>query len=102
MLLIFFVFCVVLLSVFTFRVLCYDFHYDVRIKTMFGSSLPPVICKRAHVLFTLFAYSGVQNILCCIFVFFLRVVYPMLLVSLDCRFLIDPSVLSNIYFSCII
>ena len=25
-------------------------------KTMFGSSLPPVICKRDHVLFTLFAF----------------------------------------------
>ena len=25
-----------------------------RIKTMFGSSLPPVVCRRTHVLFTLF------------------------------------------------
>jgi hypothetical protein len=23
-------------------------NYDFRIKTMFGSSLPPVVCRRAH------------------------------------------------------
>jgi hypothetical protein len=27
--------------------------YDFRIKTMFGSSLPPIVCRRAHVLITL-------------------------------------------------
>ena len=32
-------------------------------KTMFGSSLPPVVCRRNHVLFTLFVHSGVQHIL---------------------------------------
>ena len=25
-------------------------------KTMFGSSLPPIVCRRAHVLFTLFVF----------------------------------------------
>jgi hypothetical protein len=30
----------------------YDVIYDFRIKTRFGSSLPPVVCRRAHVLFT--------------------------------------------------
>ena len=48
----------------------------------------------------LFPYSGVQHILCCIFVLFVFVlclVYPMLLVSLDCLFLITPSVFSNVY-----
>ena len=35
----------------------------------------------------LLAYSGVQHILCYVFVlFFLRVVYPMLSVSLDCPY----------------
>jgi hypothetical protein len=39
-------------------------------KTMIGSSLSPVVCRRAHVLFTLFvlclfAHSGVQHMLCC-------------------------------------
>ena len=48
-----------------------------------------------------FAYSGVQHILCCVFVLFVFVlcliVYPMLPVSLDCPFLIVPSVFSNVY-----
>ena len=42
----------------------------------------------------LLAHSGVQHILCCVF---LRLVYPMLPVSLDCPFLIAPSVFSNVY-----
>jgi len=36
------------------------------IKTMFGSSLPPLVCRRAYVLFMLFVlvmYSGVQLVL---------------------------------------
>jgi len=42
--------CVVLLCVFTFFVPCCDVHYDFRIKMMFGSSLPPDIFRRVHVL----------------------------------------------------
>jgi len=46
----------------------------------------------------LFAHSGVQHILCCVFVlFFFRLVYPMLPFSLDCPVLNSPSVFSNIY-----
>ena len=52
--------------VFTFRVSCCNVCYDFLIKTMFGSSLPPVVCRRVRVLFTLFVgifvvfcYSGV-------------------------------------------
>jgi len=48
----------------------------------------------------LFAYSDVHRILCCVFVLFvfiLCLVYPMLLVSLDCLFFIAPSVFSNVY-----
>jgi hypothetical protein len=47
----------------------------------------------------LLTYSGVQHILCCgfvLFVFTLCLVYPMLSVSLDCPFLIAPSVFSFI------
>jgi hypothetical protein len=35
-----------------------DVHFDFRIKTMFGSFLPQVVCRtrRAHVLFTLFVF----------------------------------------------
>jgi hypothetical protein len=48
--------CVVLLCVLTFLVPRCDVRYDFRIKTMFGSSLPPVVCRRAHVLITLFVF----------------------------------------------
>jgi hypothetical protein len=47
-----------------------------------------------------FAYSDVKHILCYVFVLFffvLRLVYPMLPDSLDCLFVIAPSVFSNIY-----
>jgi hypothetical protein len=33
---------------------------SLRIKTMFGSSLPPIVCRIAH--------SGSRQILCCVFV----------------------------------
>ena len=46
----------------------------------------------------LFTYSVVQHILCCVFVLsFLRLVCPMFQVSLDCSFVIVPSVFSNVY-----
>jgi hypothetical protein len=44
------VFCVPLLCVFTFWVPCCDVRYDFRIQTLFALSLPPVVCRRAHVL----------------------------------------------------
>jgi len=46
--------CALEVFFFTLRVPCCDVRYNFRIKTMFVSSLPPVICRRAHVLFTLF------------------------------------------------
>ena len=105
---------------FTFWVPCCDVRYDFRIKTMFGSSLTAVICRRVHVLFTLFVFVCVQwclthIVLCSNFVC-LRLVYPMLpvslccvvfvfvlctlmlSVSLECPFVIVPSVFSNVYF----
>ena len=45
----------------------------------------------------LFAYGGVQHMLFVLFVFILCFVCPMLPVSLDCPFLIAPSVFSNVY-----
>ena len=33
-----------------------DARYDFRINTIFGLSLPPVICMRAHVLLGLFVF----------------------------------------------
>ena len=52
-LLIFLVFCVVLVCVFTLLVPCCDVRYDFRMKTIFGSSLPPVvyvICVCLHIM----------------------------------------------------
>ena len=53
--------------VFTFWIPCWDVRCDFHIKTMFGSPLPPVVCRRAHVLFilfvfVLFAYCSVQHL----------------------------------------
>jgi hypothetical protein len=83
MLFIFLFFCVVLLCVITFWVLCCDTSYDFRIKTMFDSSFPSVVCRMAHVLFTLCGcYSGIQHILCCGFFSFFVV-----LCTIYCQFL---------------
>ena len=54
--------CVVLLCVFTFGVQCCDVLYHFRIKSMFGWSLPSVVCRRAHdhVLFRLFEFFCIK------------------------------------------
>jgi hypothetical protein len=44
------------MCVFMFWVPWCDVHYDFHVKTMFGSSLPSVVCRRAHVLFMLFVF----------------------------------------------
>ena len=49
-LLIFLVFCVVLLCVFTFFVPHCDVYYDFHIQTMICSILPPVVCRSSHLL----------------------------------------------------
>ena len=71
---------------------------------MFGSSLPPVVCRKAHVLYTLFVSVCAQwcpTYIALYFCFvFLRLVYPMLSVSLDCPFMIAPLVFSNVYCKC--
>ena len=38
------------LCVITFYVPCCDVRYDFHIYTMFGSSFPPAVCRRTHVL----------------------------------------------------
>ena len=48
--------CTVILCVSTVWV-PFGVRYDFRIKPMFGLSLPPVVCRRAHVLFTLFVFA---------------------------------------------
>jgi len=66
-------------------------------KTVFGSSLPPVVCMMMRVYFPclcLFGCGGVRHMLRCVFVF-LRLLCPVLPVSLDCSFLIALPVFSN-------
>jgi hypothetical protein len=48
---------VVLLCAITFLVPCCGIHFGFRMKTMFGSSLPPVVCGMAYALFTLFVFA---------------------------------------------
>ena len=83
LLLIFVIFCVVLLCVFTFWVPRCDVRYDFGIKTMFGSSFPQVVCRRVHVLFTylcLFTCSNNHHILC-------SVLFVFVFCTLCCQFL---------------
>ena len=73
-----------------------DVHFDYSIKAMFNLSLPPVVCRRVRVLITLFVFAHVlwcptHLVLCFCFS------SSMLPVSLDCPFVIAPSVLSNVY-----
>ena len=53
----------VLLCVFKLLVPCCGVRYAFHIKPMFGSSLPPVVCRSAHIIVFLciFAYSDVQH-----------------------------------------
>jgi hypothetical protein len=57
---------------------------------LFGSSLPPVVCRKAYVC----SLKVVSKTYCIVF---LRLVCTMLPVSLDCQFLIAHSVFSNVY-----
>ena len=74
-----------------FLVPCCYVPCDFLIKTMFGSSLPLVVCRRAHVLFTLFVFVCIQW--CHIVLYFSSSMLP---VSLDCSFFIASSVFSNV------
>ena len=72
------------------------------IYVMFASSLSPVVYRRAYFifLFTLFVFVCLQqcltHIVLCFFFVFLRLACPMWPVSLDCPFLIAPSLFSNV------
>jgi hypothetical protein len=69
-----------LLCVFTFWVPCCDVRYDFRIKSMLGSSLPPVVYRGGscliYVICALLAHVGVKHILCCVFVWFSSICVP--------------------------
>ena len=74
---------------------CYDFH----IKTMFSSSLPPLVCSRVHVLFTLFVFVWVKwypmHIVLCFSSYCVPCVASFSGFSF---FFIAPSVFSDVYF----
>jgi hypothetical protein len=53
-------------------------------------------CVLFTLLVCLFACGGVQHVLCCVFI---RLVYPMLSVSLDIPFVIALSVFSDVHLS---
>ena len=76
----------------TFCIPCYDVCYGFHMDTMFGSSLPSVVCRRDHVMFTLFVLACMwwcpARVMLCICFVFLCLVYPVLPVYLDCPFLI--------------
>ena len=103
LLLMFLVFCDLLLSVLTFLTPCCDVCYDFRIIKMFGSSLPPVFVGgfMSNLRYLcLLRHSSVQHILCCVFALFVIVlclVYLVLPVSVDGSFAIASSVFSNVY-----
>ena len=78
-------------------------------KNMFGSSLIPCVCGRAHVLFMFITvYSGVQRDLShmacelyrgrnCLTFASTRVHIQFLVACLDCSFLISTSIFSHVY-----
>ena len=68
--------------------------FYLRYLCLFGSSLPPVVCRGAHVLLMLFVFVSVQWSTTCFGLFFF-VLFP---VFLDCPFFIAPSVFSDVYF----
>jgi hypothetical protein len=67
-------------------------------KTM---PLPLVVWRTANVVFMLFVFVCVywcpEHILLCFCFVYLRLVYPILSVSLHCPFLMAPSIFSNVY-----
>jgi hypothetical protein len=86
--------CIYVLS----SVLCCPLR-DFRIKTMFGSFIPPVVCGRVHACFVyvicVCLHIVVSYTYCVVICFvFLRLMLP---VSLDCPFFIVPSIFSNVY-----
>jgi hypothetical protein len=87
--------CVVLKYVFTFWFHSCDFHYDFHIKTVSGSSLVPGGGPMSYLCYLcLLAHSGVQQIVCCVFVLFCSSCCQFLWIV---HLLIAPSVFSIVY-----
>ena len=77
---------------------------------MLVSSFPPIVCSRTHVLFTLYLFACVYvwstDVVYYFWFIFLRLLYPVLPVSLDCPFFLLPIryfltfVIDTVAFSC--
>jgi hypothetical protein len=74
-LLIFVFFCVVLIFVFMFRVPCYNVCCDIRIKTMFDSYLPPVVCVFSTLFVSVSMWLCSTHIVLCFWFVWLRSVF---------------------------
>ena len=68
----------------TFCIPCYDVCYGFHMDTMFGSSLPSAVCRRDHVLFTLFVFACMwwcpARVVLSLYFVFLCLVYPVLII----------------------
>ena len=95
----FLVFHVVLLCV---LVPCCDVRGDFHIIKIFGSSLTLGVCRRPHVLFPLCVFICPKwcptHIVLCFCCVCRHPVYTILSVSLDCPFMIAPSIFFNVFF----
>ena len=79
---------VVISNIFPFCIPCCHVRYDFRYKTTFGWSRPSVVCRRAHVLFTLSVFAlwiVVSNTYCVLFLFVLCNLCWQFLPSVICR-----------------
>jgi len=77
----------VALLIYVLTILCCVVRYDFRMKTVFGSSLPPVVCMRgSYLVYVICVYLCVVVSNTCILLYFCfvfrRFVYPMLPFSL--------------------
>jgi hypothetical protein len=94
--------CVVLVCVFTFWVPCCNVRYDFYIKkndARFVHYLQLFVGELMSYLryLCLFVYSGVQHILCCVFVLSVSSCVPYVASFSVLSMLIVPSVFSNVY-----
>jgi hypothetical protein len=79
-------------DVFTFWVSCCEVRDDFHIKAIFGLSLPPVVCRLAHVIHVIcvclrIVVSNTYHIVLC---FFFVLCKSILQVSRDCQFIVLP------------
>ena len=98
-------FCCPILCLWLSSVLWCDVqYYDFRIKTMFNSSLPPVVCRRCLIyVICICLHIVVSNTYCVVILFcFSLSCVPYFAGFSGLSILISPSVFSNMYLSCVL